>query len=231
MIWEGAEALLSQLDRWRPAGWVEHEGGGLQVCHAPSVGPQAYLHWLYPGLPEDRLAQTEAAYDRPLPGEYRRFLAWANGARLFGHLGLRGSHVRGLDREASDRSGAGMGQPVSLDYGNRIGRPAGAPATAWVIGTISGYSGQGHLLLRQDGSVTLCALSDAQDVACSWGSFGEMLLSEFDRMAALVGDRGEAPESSVEFLPETARRWESPSRGPSALDRLRSLVRPRLPRP
>lgn len=231
MTWEGTEALLSRLERWRPAGWVEHEGGGLQICHTPSRGPRAYLHWLYPGLPEDRLAEVEAAYDRPLPGEYRCFLGWANGASFFGHLSLNGSHIRGGTHDRLDRSGSGMGQPVSLDYGNRIGRPAGAPTTTWVIGTISGYSGQGRLLLRQDGGVTLCSSADAKDVACSWGSFGEMLFSEFDRMAALVSDRGEPSGISEEFLSEAARRWETPPRRPSVLNWLRSLVRPSLPRP
>lgn len=210
MKWEGAEALMSRLERWRTAGWVEYEGGGLEVGHTPERGTRAYLHRLYPGLSEERLAQTEAVYDRPLPAEYRRFLGWANGADLFGHLGLNGSHVTGADRELLDRSGAGMGQPVSLDYGNRFGWPAGAPYTAWVVGTVSGWSGQGYLLLRQDGAVTLCSKVDAADVAVSWSSFGEMLFGEFDRMAALGDERADDPRSNEAFLPEAARRWEEP---------------------
>ena len=213
MSWEGAEPLMSRLERWRPRGWVEHDGGGLQVCHTPDEGSHAHLHWLYPGLSEDRLAQTETAYDRPLPTEYRRFLGWSNGARLFaGHLGLSGSHIQGPTPDFLDRSGVGIGQPISLDYGNQIGRPAGAPATAWVIGGISGWSGQGRLLLHQSGEVRLCSTTDAGDVAAVWGSFGEMLAAEFDRMGDLVGDRGEPRVDYVQFLPEAARRWESPPR-------------------
>lgn len=209
MIWEGAEPLMARLGRWRPRGWIEHDGGGLQVCHTPDKGAHAYLHWVFPGLPEERLVQTEAAYDRPLPAEYRRFLGWANGARFFGHLALRGSHIRGTDRDSLDRSGVGIGQPVSLDYGNPIGRPIGAPVTAWVIGSVSGWSGQGSLLLNQAGEVRLCSNADAGDVAAVWGSFGEMLLQEFDRMNDLVGDRGEPLVDYVEFLPEGGRRWET----------------------
>lgn len=209
MIWEGADLLRARLERWRSGGWVEHEGGGLEVGHVPAEGTQAYLHTLYPGLSEDRLAATEAAYDRALPGEYRRFLAWSNGAWLFRHLGLNGSHIHGTERELIDRSGVGVGQPVSLDYGNQFGWPRHAPYTAWVLGTVSGWSGQGYLLLRQDGAVTLCGLTDADDVAASWGSFSHMLFSEFDRMAALVGDDGAMLGRCVDFLPEAARRWEN----------------------
>lgn len=210
MTWEGAELLAARLERWRPAGWVEHEGGGLTVCHTPGVAPQAWLHRFYPGLSEERLAQTEAAYDRPLPAEYRRFLGWANGADLFAHLGLNGSHVRGAQGDLLDRSGVGIGQPVSLDYGNQIGWPAGASPTAWVIGTISGWSGQGYLLLNQSGEVRLCALTDASNVAVTWPSLSDMVFSEFDRMAAITGDHGEPLAPDDHFLPEPARRWEAP---------------------
>ena len=227
MIWEGAEQLLARLEPWRPAGWVEHQGGGLQVCHVPEQGTRAYLHTLYPGLSEDRLAQTEAAYDRQLPAEYRRFLAWANGAGLFRHLGLNGSHIRGVDREMIDRSGVGVGQAISLDYGNQFGWPAGAPYSAWVLGTVSGWSGQGYLLLRQDGGVTLCSKTDATDIAASWESFSHMLFSEFDRMASLVGDRGTRLAPYEHFLPEPARRWE---KKPKERWSLRTLFHRREPK-
>jgi hypothetical protein len=217
VIWEGAEPLLTRLERWRPAGWIEHAGGGLQVCHLPDEGALAYLHTLYPGLSEDRLVQTEAAYDRPLPAEYRRFLGWANGAGFFGHLRLNGSHVRGTDREPIDRSGAGVGQTISLDYGNQFGWPAGAPYSAWVLGTVSGWSGQGYLLLRQDGGVTLCSMTDATDVAATWDSFSHMLFSEFDRMAGLVDDQGRRLTPYEHFLPEPARRWEKAKVGKRGL--------------
>jgi hypothetical protein len=213
VIWEGIEPLLRRLERWRPAGWIEHVGGGLQVCHVPDEGDLAYLHTLYPGLSEDRLAQTEAACDRQMPAEYRRFLGWANGADFFRQLGLNGSHIRGPDREPIDRSGAGVGQTISLDYGNQFERPAGAPHSAWVVGTVSGWSGQGYLLLRQDGGVALCSATDATDVAASWESFSHMLFSEFDRMAGLVDDRGERLAPHEYFLPESARRWEKPKGG------------------
>lgn len=210
-MWEGAEALMSRLERWRARGWVEHEGGGLQVCHTPAEGPLAYLHWLYPGLSEDRLAATEAAYDRPLPAEYRRFLGWANGASLFAHhLGFLGSHVRGDGRGPIDRSGAGIGQPVSLDHGNKFAWPANAPYTSWVIGTISGWSGQGALLLNQAGEVRLCAAEDADDVAAVWPSLTDLFLTECDRMGAMVDDRGALTVPHEQFLPEAARRWEKP---------------------
>lgn len=210
-MWEGAEAVMSRLERWRAGGWVEHSGGGLQVCHTPEEGPQAYLHWLYPGLSEERLAATEVAYDRPLPPEYRRFLAWANGLSLFAHhFGLNGSHVRGDGRELIDRSGEGIGQPISLDHGNRYGWPANAPYTSWVIGAISGYSGQGSLLLNQAGEVRLCAKEDADDVAAVWPSLDELFLGEFERMGAMVDDCGRLTAPDEQFLPEPARRWEAP---------------------
>jgi hypothetical protein len=200
---------MSRVGRWRDRGWVKHEGGGLQVCHRPSIAPHAYLHWVYPRLLEERLAQTELAYGKPLPAEYRRFLAWANGARLFdGHLSLTGSHVVGSSRDLLDRSGVGMGQPISLDYGNHIERPCGLPSTAWAIGTLSGWSGQGRLVLTQAGEVRLCSMADFDDVAALWSSFGGMLLSEFDRMNDLTGDCGEPLAEHAAFLPEPARRWE-----------------------
>lgn len=208
-MWEGAEAVLDRLERWRAVGWVEHPGGGLQVCPTPEEGDRAHLHWVYPGLSEARLVATEIAYDRPLPPEYRRFLSWANGVSLFAHhFGLLGSHLRGDERELIDRSGLGIGQPVSLDYGNQIGRPANAPQTSWVIGTISGWAGQGNLLLNQGGEVRLCALADADDVAMVWPTLTDLILDEFERMGALVDDRGALTAPHEHFLPEPARRWE-----------------------
>ena len=221
MTWEGAEGLARRLERWRPGGWIEPDGGGLLVCHTPDRGAHAYLHRVHPGLSEARLAETEAAYGRPLPAEYRRFLAWANGASFFqGHLGFNGSHVSGAGRDPIDRSGRGVGQPISLDYGNAVERPRNAPPTAWAIGTISGWSGQGCLLLNQAGEVRLCALGDADDVAAVWPSLSVLIESEFDRMAALVDDKGAMQGRHEDFLPEAARRWEEPEPKPGVLDRL-----------
>ncbi|WP_292065014.1 SMI1/KNR4 family protein [Brevundimonas sp. UBA7664] len=200
---------MSRLERWRARGWAAHESGGLQVCHTPAVAPLAHLHWVYPGLTEDRLVETEAAYAKPMPPEYRRFLGWANGMSLFdGHLSFTGSHVVGSSRSLLDQCGVGIGMPVSLDYGNVVERPAGLPATAWAIGVISGWSGQGRLVLNQSGEIRLCSLTDFDDVAAVWSTFGEMVLGEFDRMNALTGDAGEPHAEGAEFLPEAARRWE-----------------------
>ncbi len=210
MVWRHADALTARLKRYAHRGWIEGINGGLAVCHQPERGPLAYLFRTYPGLSDSDLAATERYYSAGVPSACASFLQHSNGCHLFDCLTLFGSLVRPdghalLNRDPRDV----IGQPISLDHGNVWGMPEGLPAGTFVVGVLSGYSGQGKLVIVPSGEVLLTHLEDGSDIAARWATFETMLFSEFDRLAELHDQDGELLVETADRLPEAARRWET----------------------
>lgn len=215
MSWASADAFTSRLRQYAHRGWMEGSGGGLAVCHQQDRGPLAYLFRTYPGLSDAALAATERYYQAGVPAEYANFLQYSNGCHLFDCLSLGGSLISAeghapINRDTTDI----IGQPISLDYGNRFGVPVGLPEGTFVIGRLSGYSGQGELVILPSGDVLLTHMRDRSDVAARWPSFDVMLLSEFDRLGALHNQDGRLLVDEADRLPTSARHWESPPNPP-----------------
>lgn len=180
----------------------EHLEGGVRLGHTPFVAPLAYLHRVYPPLASVELTELEDAIGRPV-GRYGNFLLGVgNGARLF-NLSLFG-FVEQLSREVN-----GLGQPISLRYGNEVERPSGLADDELVIGGQVGWSSRGSFVLHASGAVSLVHPEDAADVAARWPTLDAMLSAELDRLSALHDRSGRAIVGSTVLMHPEGRRWET----------------------
>lgn len=206
MVWAGAESFLSRLERYAHRGWVEGSNGGLAVCHQPARAPLAYLHHTYPGLSAEAAALAQKRYG--LSDAHVAFLRFSNGCNLFDCLTLNGSHLTPAGCELLRRDPSGViGQPIDLLYAN-LALPVGLPAGTFGIGTITGDSAQGRLVVTPSGEVRLTHHTDGTDVAARWPDVETVLLSEFDRLAVLHDEDGEPLVDPAELPPVSAHRWE-----------------------
>lgn len=148
------------------------------------------------------LTELEDAIGRPV-GRYGNFLLGVgNGARLF-NLSLFG-FVEQLSREVN-----GLGQPISLRYGNEVERPSGLADDELVIGGQVGWSSRGSFVLHASGAVSLVHPEDAADVAARWPTLDAMLSAELDRLSALHDRSGRAIVGSTVLMHPEGRRWET----------------------
>ena len=190
--------LREKLD---PLGCSEGEAGAFQTGHVPHVAPLAYLCVCYSGLNEEGLQAAEEECGRYIPDPYREFLACMNGASILG-VSLFGT-IFG----AVDRSGLGIGQPISLRYGNVVERPGYIPQGHLGIGGINGerYS-QGALYLASTGEVEFYN-SHANMIGAKWESFSNFLNEEMPRRLSLYDERG-FKIKGAKHLPGDTEDWE-----------------------
>src|SRR6187549_1174059 len=100
--------------------------GGFLFRHTPHVGEFAYLSRLYDPVSDAFARAWLAETDHP-GNPYRAFVTEiANGLR-FANISLHGVIGR-IDRSV----GHGIGQPISLDFGNLIERPVNLDETDMV---------------------------------------------------------------------------------------------------
>ena len=106
-----------------------------------------------------------------------------------------------------DRSGIGIGQPISIWYQNAVERPNYIPDGHLGIGAINGeWSSQGHLYLASTGEVELYnARFDM--IGARWSSLAEFLSEEISRRIALYDEEGREPDKSKR-LPGDTGDWE-----------------------
>lgn len=190
--------LRKRLD---PLGCVEAENGAYMSGHAPHIAPLAYHLRRYAGLDEEGIRQAEAECDRYIHQDYKDFLRRMNGVRLF-KLSLHGTIGSSVDR-----SGAGIGQPISIWYQNVVERPEYIPAGHLGIGAINGAShSQGHIYLASTGEVELynarCDLIGAR-----WPSLSDFLNSEIARQLSLYDATGHFIAGGKQ-LPGDTDQWE-----------------------
>lgn len=190
--------LREKLD---PLGYDESEAGAYRTGHVPHVAPEAYLCWRYPGLDDDGMARAEQECGHYISEPYREFLRCMNGARILG-VSLQGS-IGGL----VDRSGSGIGQPISLQYQNALGRPSYIPQGHLGFGTINGeWHSQGHLYLASTGEVELYnALFDM--VGARWATLADFLGEEIPRRFSLFDEMGREVKGAKRLPGDTAN-WE-----------------------
>jgi hypothetical protein len=200
-----SEALV-QLDeqlreRYDPLGSVEGENGAYQTGHVPHVAPYAYLCSRYAGLDDSGVRQAENEAERYIPEPYKELLRHMNGARILGvslHGGIGGS---------VDRSGVGIGQPISIWYQNAVERPDYIPGGHLGIGAINGeWSSQGHLYLTSTGEVELYN-AKFDMVGARWPSLSDFLEVEIPRRFSIYDDEGREIEKSKR-LPGDTEDWE-----------------------
>lgn len=192
-------ALISTSLSQRP----ERTDGGFLFCHTPSLGECAYLGRLYDPVSSE-FARPWFARTQSPENPYLSFVTEvANGFRI-ANFDLAGV-IEQIDRTA----GGPLGQPIMLDYGNLVERPANLDDSDMVIGGTVGWSSRGSFVMGQDGSVRLVHHADGCDVAAKWPGLEAMLRAELGRIAALHDAEGNELCSATELMHPNGQRWET----------------------
>lgn len=199
------EALvhLEQLirERYDRLGFVEGQNGAYQTGHVRHVAPLAYLCTRFAGLDEEGIRDAERECGRYISAPYRDLLGHMNGGWLLG-VTLQGG-TGGL----VDRSGVGIGKPISLRYQNAVERPDRIPNGHLGIGGINGpWFSQGDLYLTSTGEVELYN-AKFNLIGARWPSLAVFLADEISRRFSLYDDEGRQLENA-KLLPGDTDDWE-----------------------
>lgn len=203
---QSVSEVLQQLDRQLreqldPLGFVDGDGGAFMTGHEPHEFPQFYLFRRYAGLNSDGMLAAEQECDRHISEPYREFLTYMNGAKVLG------VSLQGTIGSLVDRSGQGIGQPISIRYRNAIERPEYIPQGHLSIGSINGdWYSQGHLYLTSTGEVEFYnAKFDL--VGARWPSLADFLSDEIPRRLEFHDESG-LVMSGAKKLPGDTDNWE-----------------------
>ena len=186
------EDLIAKLRGLNDSGTRQLPSGAWLIGKLPprsdGLFADAYLHEIYRGLTEDQLKQLERLIDLKFPEPLRAFYRQANGLSLFSDS----LSIRGLRTDYS-RNPA-VREPVSLEYGNTIERPA-APRQGYEharkqirFGFLA-QPGAELVVYLEDETVEAVPARELGPVLCSWPGLEAMLTSEVDRMVKLYVDR------------------------------------------
>ncbi len=215
--------LREKLD---PLGFVNGDDGAFKTGHAPHQFPHFYLFVRYAGLNKEGIQAAEQECDRYILEPYKEFLTHMNGARVLG------VSLNGVIGSVVDRSGQGIGQPISLRYENVIDRPLYIPKGHLGIGGINGdWYSSGRLYLTSTGEVELYN-SKFDLIGARWSSLADFISDEIPRRLDLYDETGlEKPGGKKlpgdtddwEQLAQEAKQQEKPAR--SMPSRIRGLFR------
>ena len=177
--------------------------GGYLFCHTPHVGQYAYLGRVYDPVATEQARAWFAEADNPA-NPYLSFVTGvANGLHI-ANISLYGV-IGQIDRSV----GPGVGQPISLDYGNLFERPANLGDTDLVIGAIVGWSSSGAYVMDHDGAVRLVHSLNGDDVADEWPDLEAMLRAELTRLAKLHDPGGHQLSTYTDMMHPNGRHWET----------------------
>lgn len=192
-------ALITTSFSHRP----QRVADGFLFCHTPQVAEFAYLGRVYDPV-SSKSARAWATRARNQENPYLSFLTEvANGVRI-ANISLYGV-IEQIDRSV----GPGVGQPISLDYGNVVERPANLDDSDMVIGGIVGWSSRGAYVIGHEGAVRLVHYSNGGDVADEWPNLNAMLGAELTRIAELHDRDGRKLTTSTDLMHPHGRRWET----------------------
>lgn len=165
------------------------------------VPPPAHPCIFYAGLDDKGIEAAEAEGARYIPEPYKEFLRQTNGGLILG-VSLHGT-IGGF----VDRSGIGIGQPISIRYQNTIERPDYIPNGHLGIGAINGdWYSQGHLYLTSEGEVELYH-SLFPIIGARWNSLQDFLTEETLRRLSFYDEQGSLKDG-VKRLPGDTESWE-----------------------
>jgi len=171
------------------------------IGHVPHMGPEAWLHKLFPPLTYQDIEELENAVQHNIPAPYKEFLLlYGNGIRIFSDsfnlYGLRKLLGRGTDETSA--------QPYPLDIPNTVERPKKANKEYLFIG---GYSWDGSKIYidGMTNKVYYCARRDATPLY-EWNSFEEMLVSEVLRIQKHFDKDGKRIDKSIPTVPNIIKK-------------------------
>lgn len=188
------DEVFSLLHSFDQLGTRQLPNGRQMLGHAPHVGPEAYLHILFPGLKRDGLKKLEAEAGRRLPDQLSELYSRCNGMILYsGSLSIYGL------RTSYARTGDEAWQPFSIAIPNVDERINDADPDAVFFGS---YDWDGSFLYTSTNSpvVYRCSRESARPLN-KWQSVQEMLLSEVYRLSKLFDRNGKEIDEDVATIP------------------------------
>lgn len=152
-------------------------GGARLIGTAPFVGPDAWIHLVYPPLGHAQIDKLEDELTVRIPDPYRELLGIMNGCSLFlDSLSLDGH------RTSHSRAADAVPEPYDILTVNRDERVHCAGSELFFIG---GYSFDGSLLfLAPTGEVCRCSRDDVYPHN-TWPDIWSMLNNEALRLLSL----------------------------------------------
>ncbi len=176
--------IKDRLYKFEKLGLEISELGATLIGKAPHVAPLAWLHSIYPILNDSDIIELNNKLGTEIPDDYKYFLTnYSNGLSLF----VSKFYLYGY-RKVLGRSIEASRQPFSLLTPNVDERPKNAKENHFLIG---GYKWDGSKLYidTNTGKVHYCDRWDVTSLY-EWSSFGEMLLSETERIIKLFDENG-----------------------------------------
>lgn len=126
--------VVQTMSRWSAMGEKLLSNGVRLICPTPHVGPEAWLHVLFPPLAPQKIEDMERKLGVPLPDDFKDFLRRANGVMLFSYR----ISVWGV-RETQARTGDEAWQPYNLvSHNHETDRPDGSPEDVVYFGSADG---------------------------------------------------------------------------------------------
>ncbi len=187
---------LNLIYRFKHLGTEHSSDEAILIGKAPHIGTMAWLNILYPVIDIKELDFLSNELKTGVPQEYADFLlSFSNGLNIlsstFSLYGLR----RQINRDAK----ANVRQPYSIITPNVFERPNNAKDSYFFIG---GYNWDGsHLYIdKETNFVHCCERWDAKS-KLQWSSFGEMLLSELNRLYKLFDEDGKELDEDKKTIP------------------------------
>jgi len=188
------ENVIEELRKFRYLGEQVLEDGTVLVGKAPHIAPNAWLHSIHRALNDGEILALETMLGLNIPEEYKMFLKYANGIKVFNTTfcldGLRKNYGRSVNH---------VWQPFDIVIPNIQERPMAATSNMFFIG---GYDWDGSLLYidKLTDKVHLCDQNDARSVY-QWENFGVMLSTEIYRLITLFDSNGREKDSNMSTLP------------------------------
>lgn len=188
--------IQSRIEKSKAFGFLQVENGAELYGHIPHVAPQAWFHTKHRALSDQDISLLEAELKRKIPNDFKEFLKWSNGLKLFGlSLSIYGH------RNNYDRSPAAARQPFSIRTPNIDERPIGADPHYFFVG---GYKEDGSALVIDDrnGKVFRLPERSGAPILNEWRDFETFLSSESSRLAQLFDSSGHLQPAASTLPPE-----------------------------
>ena len=190
------DEVLRVLSDAEKLGARELSNGVKLIGHVPHIGPEAYLHTVFPSIGEDKVDKIEEDIQRALPNSLKEFFSYANGIHLFsGSFSIDGY------RESYIRSGDGAYEPFSITTPNVDveERLDDAPEDAVFFGFYD-WDGSQNWMTPSDPRVFRCSSESAEPLNI-WSNFETMLVSEVKRLSTLFDKKGNLIDEEMPTTP------------------------------
>lgn len=181
------DQIVRTAVRWSPKGEKRLSKGVRLICPTPHLGPESWLHVLFPPLAPEKVKKMEENLGVPLPNDFRGFLQQANGLMLFNYRisvwGLRERMVRLGEDEAWF--------PHDLvDHNFKSMRPDGSPQA--IVFFAGADDGDTWCFFEPDGERYRVGKTARHTFHPSayWPDFGAWLLSEIGSLEMLFNADG-----------------------------------------